>query len=65
MIGRAKYAREILQEDAVFIVLPIDMISEKATALIVADARGDAAGSSNLLPSTVPATNNSTRGGIL
>ena len=48
-----------------FIVLPIYMISEKAAAVIIADARGDAADSSNLLPSTVPATNSSVRGGIL
>lgn len=48
-----------------FIVLPIYMISEKAAAVIIADARGDVAGGVTPLPSTVPATNSSVRGGIL
>ncbi|WP_052958533.1 GMC family oxidoreductase [Aquamicrobium sp. LC103] len=48
-----------------FIVLPIYMISEKAATVIIAEARGAVASSEDLMPSTVPATNSSARGGIL
>jgi choline dehydrogenase len=48
-----------------FIVLPIYMISEKAATVIIAEARGAATGGADLMPSTVPATNSSARGGIL
>lgn len=48
-----------------FIVLPIYMISEKAAAVIIAEARDAARGDPGLLPSTVPATNSAVRGGII
>ena len=48
-----------------FIVLPIYMISEKAATVIIAEARGTTASGADLMPSTVPATNSSARGGIL
>jgi choline dehydrogenase len=58
-------ASALPQISGIFIILSKYMISEKAAAVIIAEARNTTTGSWNRLPSLAPAANSPARGGTL